>query len=190
VLEENYSIWESRWQRWLHDLLYCICSESSTEDYYPTDQIYDLLQVVRKYLLNGCVGVVDSMYLLAGFPYVQEVLLKDDEVYNVMKKEMADSNVKFFVNLTQSEAWQLKIMRDKHFIDYLLVLPETKNWWNLVINIAQHPDAKTLLPHHEVIAKASTSSFPEGTDVCALLCSENDLQDFKLVCNLNCADKN
>ena len=52
---------------------------------------------------------------------------------------MADSNVKFFVNLTQSEAWQLKMMRDKHFIDYLLVIPETKNLWNLVINIAQHP---------------------------------------------------
>eukprot|EP00026_Physarum_polycephalum_P003089 Phypoly_transcript_03098.p1 GENE.Phypoly_transcript_03098~~Phypoly_transcript_03098.p1 ORF type:complete len:657 (+),score=97.00 Phypoly_transcript_03098:524-2494(+) len=183
VLEEKVASYTKEWEGWIGDLVFFVWT-LRTRNFFPSVQVKNMILALRKYVLCGNQKVVSEamrcMSLIGSYPDGRTALLNDDEVYQILKKNLSDKNaIICLANISANDDWRIKLINDTSLIFDLLALSENMHVWNLLFSIAQHPDAKTLLPK-EIIAKASKPSFPVCIDVCAMLCSENDLQHFTL----------
>jgi hypothetical protein len=185
VLDANIKNWLHEFPDWVYEFLTTFFPYRGETDIFPTDQMRTLIHSFRNYIVHRGYGAMHGLHVIAAFASAQPILVLEDELFHVIKKEVTRTNFRvFFANLASGgfEPGQKKIIDDKEFILQLLSLTETvESVWDLFANIAQHPDAKTLLPTKEIIPKASVSTYVRCSDVCTLLCSDDDLKTVALI---------
>eukprot|EP00026_Physarum_polycephalum_P005203 Phypoly_transcript_05233.p1 GENE.Phypoly_transcript_05233~~Phypoly_transcript_05233.p1 ORF type:complete len:642 (+),score=115.18 Phypoly_transcript_05233:54-1979(+) len=177
ILDETNS---SNWPKWINGLMDGLSNVSAVKDLFPLDQFRTLSDAFKKHILGGNWNALSAYSLFACFEEVKAILKDDDQLYNTLKKEIKrDDALQFFYNVTSNDAWQLKLLADQQLIRDLLALPENDDVWDLFFNLARNKDAKDLLPK-DVIIKANKSPYVRCTDLCALLCNDNDLHTLKI----------
>jgi hypothetical protein len=176
---ENINSWSKNFPRWISQLLWVA---NLNPELFPFDQTRALTMSFRKYVLNKYWKAFNAFCMLVGLPNVQKILLADEQIYNILKKAFNKKEISalVFMNLTNASGdWQLKILKDVPFILDLLTLNDSDTVWGLLSNIAQHPDAKTLLPS-EVLEAASNDPSASCRTICALLTNDDDLTKLNL----------
>eukprot|EP00026_Physarum_polycephalum_P005612 Phypoly_transcript_05647.p1 GENE.Phypoly_transcript_05647~~Phypoly_transcript_05647.p1 ORF type:complete len:615 (-),score=88.60 Phypoly_transcript_05647:6-1850(-) len=180
VMEENFGEWHTQWPAWINNLIKQVPNSRGAGELFPLEQMKEVLNEFRKYIINGCSDAFYGIAQLVRFKDIRQIVLNDEELYNKTKEHINEYGALLYLyNVALSEEWQFKILHDKQCVIDLLNLPESRDVWNVFVNIARHPDAKILLPR-EIVTKASKSTYIRCVDICALLCSENDLKEFKL----------